>query len=677
MTTEEKVACLSTDPSVLRLGIKGTRHVEGLHGLAQGGPSNWGRRNPAPTTIFPQAIGLAESWDIEMIYKVASIEGYEVRYMFQNEKYNRGGLVVRAPNADLGRDPRWGRTEECFGEDAWFNAQMVIAFIKGLQGDDPKYWLTASLMKHFLANSNEDGRDSTSSDFSDRLFREYYSYPFYKGITEGGSRAYMTAYNACNGIPCIIHPVIKEITMQEWGQDGITCTDGGAFRLLVNKHRAFLSFDSAASACIKTGTTQFLDKYQEGVNLALKKGLISEADIDSALWGNFRVMIKLGQLDPPEIVPYRYIGIRDSIEPWLTKAHQNTALEATLKTIVLLKNNNNILPVDQNTLKSVAIIGPKADSVLLDWYSGTPPYKVSILEGIRKEAGSGIEVNFARDNTNGKAVELAKKSDIVILVVGNHPLGGIDAPWGICYLPSDGREAVDRKSINLEQEGLIKQVFEVNPKTIVILVSSFPYAINWTNENVPAIIHMTHCSQESGNALADVVFGKYNPAGRLVQTWPKSIEDLPEMMDYDITKGRTYMYSTKDPLYEFGYGLSYTGFTYSNLTLNSEVMGKENSIAITCDIKNIGKYAGDEVVQLYVQHLNSKVTRPIKELRGFQRINIQPGETKSVHFTLHPDDLMYWDETLNQFYLENDEVQIMIGASSSDIRLTVKISVLP
>jgi beta-glucosidase len=229
MTLDEKVTALSTDPSIPRLGVKGTRHVEGLHGLAMGGPSNWGRRNPAPTTIFPQAIGLAETWDREAISRVASVEGYEVRYMFQNKNYARGGLVVRAPNADLGRDIRWGRTEECYGEDAWYNAQMVVSFVKGLQGNDPNYWLTASLLKHFLANSYEGGRDSTSSDFSERLFREYYSYPFYKGITEGGSRAYMAAYNSYNGIPCTVHPMLKNITVNQWGQNGIICTDGGAY----------------------------------------------------------------------------------------------------------------------------------------------------------------------------------------------------------------------------------------------------------------------------------------------------------------------------------------------------------------------------------------------------------------------------------------------------------------
>ena len=199
--------------------------------------------------------------------------------MFQNPKYKRGGLVVRAPNADLGRDPRWGRTEECYGEDAWFNAEMVVSFIRGLQGDHPKYWKTASLMKHFLANSNENGRDSTSSDFSERLFREYYSYPFYKGVTAGGSRAYMAAYNRYNGIPCTVHPMLKDITVDEWGQDGIICTDGGAYRQLVSSHQYFPDLNLAAAACIKAGINQFLDNYREGVYGALANGYLAVSRI--------------------------------------------------------------------------------------------------------------------------------------------------------------------------------------------------------------------------------------------------------------------------------------------------------------------------------------------------------------------------------------------------------------
>ena len=673
MTLDEKVGCLGTDPSVPRLGVTGTRQIEGLHGLAMGGPSNWGRRNPVPTTIFPQAIGLAESWDREVLKKAAAIEGYEVRYIFQNAKYGRGGLVVRAPNADIGRDPRWGRTEECYGEDAWFNAQMVVSFIQGLQGDHPRYWQTASLMKHFLANSNENGRDSTSSDFSQRLYREYYSYPFYKGVTVGGSRAFMAAYNRCNGIPCTVHPMLKEITVKEWGQDGIICTDGGAYRLLVSRHKYYPDLNLAAAGCIKAGINQFLDRYREGVNGALSQGMIQEADIDSVLRGTYRVMIKLGQLDPPELVPYRKIGVADTIEPWLTKAHQEAALEVTLKTIVLLKNEDRLLPLKADKLKSLAVIGPLADSVLLDWYSGTPPYKITPLEGITEKVGQNLNIAYTPDNRFNRAVEMAATSDVAIVVVGNHPTG--NDGWALCPVPSDGKEAVDRKVILLEQEELIRRVYEANPNTVVVLISSFPYTINWTKENIPAIVHMTHCSQETGRALADVLFGDYNPGGRLVQTWPASIKQLPPMMDYDITKGRTYMYFKEEPLFEFGYGLSYTTFEYTDLKLSSFVLDPEGEIAVMVNVKNTGDMAGDEVVQLYVRHVNSKVSRPNIELRGFERVHIMPGKTQTVTIPLKAADLAYWDEAKQAFVVEEDKIEVMVGSSSRNVKFKKTIEV--
>jgi beta-glucosidase len=664
MTLDEKVTCLSTDPSVPRLGVVGTKHVEGLHGLAQGGPSNWGQRNPQATTIFPQSIGLAESWDTAVIRQVAAIEGYETRYMLQS-KYKRGGLVVRAPNADIGRDIRWGRTEECFGEDAWFNAQMTIQFVKGLQGDHPQYWLTASLMKHFLANSNEDGRDSSSSNFNERLFREYYSYPFYKGITEGGSRAYMAAYNSYNQIPMTVHPILKEITVNEWGQNGIICTDGGAYRMLVNSHRYYPDLNKAADGCIKAGINQFLDNYRQGVDSALIKGYLKEADLDAVLRGVYRVMIKLGQLDPYELVPYKSIGVTDTIDPWLTKKHQQAALEITQKTMVLLKNQNQTLPLRKEKIKTIAVIGPLADTVMLDWYSGTPPYRITPLQGIKNVVGSGINVTYAKDNSFNRAVELAKQADVVIVVVGNNPTGG--AGWAKCPVPSDGKEAADRKSIELEQEQLVQQVFKANKNTVVVLQSSFPYAINWTQANVPAILHMAHSSQETGNALADVLFGNYNPAGRLVQTWPTDMEHLPEMMDYDITQGRTYMYSTHKPLYAFGFGLSYSNFTYANIKITTNKLHADDTLEISVDVTNTGNWSGDEVVQLYISHQKSKVSRPKIELKGFCRTYIEQGATKTIILKVKALDLAYWDTALKKFVVEPDGLKLMVGPSSDNI----------
>lgn len=669
MTLDEKVACLSTKPDIPRLGVKGTGHVEGLHGLAQGGPSDWGQRNPQPTTIFPQAIGLAQSWDRDVLKRVANMEAYETRYMFQSH-YNRGGLVVRAPNADLGRDVRWGRNEECFGEDAWFNAQMVEQFVKGLQGDDPDYWMTASLMKHFLANSNENGRDSSSSNFGERLFYEYYSYPFYKGITEGGSQAYMAAYNAYNHIPLTVHPIMKEVTVDEWGQNGIICTDGGAFKMLVSAHRYFPDLYKAAAACIKAGINQFLDDYELGVYGALANGYINESDLDSVLRGVFRVMIKLGQLDPPDRVSYQSIGIRDTIDPWDSPLHRQAALEVTQKTIVLLKNENHALPLDKEKIKSIAVIGYLADTVIMDWYSGTPPYRVTPLQGIKNKLSDKVKIRFAANNNNNAALKLAKESQVVVVVAGNNPTCG--AGWANCPDSGEGKEGVDRKHLQLSTEELIRKVYEVNKNTIVVLQSSFPYAINWTIEHIPAILHLTHSSQETGNALADVLFGDYNPGGKLVQTWPCSVDDLPEMMDYDITHGRTYMYSDQEPLFPFGYGLSYTQFQYSNLTVNKQFRNSKGLINVEFDIRNTGEYVGEEVAQVYVSFPENKYLRPHTSLRGFTRVKLDKGEQKRISISIPVQDLGYWNSELHCFEIEEGPVRFMIGSSSADCRLTME-----
>jgi beta-glucosidase len=664
MTIDEKIECLDTTPSVPRLGIKGSGHVEGIHGLTQGGPGKWGRPQTIPSTTFPQGIGLGETWDQEILRQAGEVEGYEARYVFQSPKYNQGGIVIRSPNADIGRDPRWGRNEECYGEDAYFNGAMVVAFSKGLQGNHPKYWQSAALMKHFLANSNEDDRDKSSSNFDERLFHEYYSLPFRMGVIEGGSRAYMAAYNAVNGVPMTINPVMQKITREQWGQDGIICTDAGAMKNLVTAHKYYPDLETAAAESVKAGIGQFLDDYRGAVRGALKRGLLTEADIDRSLRGVFRVMIRLGLLDPPSQVPYSSIG-KESIDPWLTEKHKALALLATQKSIVLLKNSANLLPLDKKSLKSIAVIGPRANEVLLDWYSGTPPYTITPLEGIKTAVGESVKVTHAVNNDGDAAVKAARESDVAIVCVGNHPNGGFDTQWARVSVPSEGREAVDRQSITLEQEELIKAVFAANPKTIVVLKSSFPYAINWTQENVPAIVHMALNSQEEGRALASVLFGDYNPAGRLVQTWPKSLGQLPPMMDYDIRRGRTYMYFRDKPLYPFGYGLSYTKFAYRDL----KVGASPGVIELSVTVKNTGQRAGDEVIQLYVKHLNSKVSRPLKELKDFTRIHLGPQEEKTVKLSLPASRLAYWNAETDKWVIEKNLIEVAVGGSSTDARL--------
>ena len=667
MTLDEKVDALGNNTQVPRLGIQASGSVEGLHGIALGGPT-YGDRANTPTTGFPQAYGLGETWDTDLLHRVATYISTENRYLFQNAKYRKSGLIMWTPNVDLGRDPRWGRTEECYGEDAFLTSRLAVAFIKGIQGDHPKYWRNASLMKHFLSNSNEYGRTFSSSNYSDKLFREYYAYPFYKGVTEGESQALMTAYNAYNGTPCIMHPVLRNIVMKEWGLNGTLLTDGGAFRLLLSDHKRFDNDRAAAAAaCIKAGITKFLDEYKDAVYEALHRKLISVEDIEKAIRGNLRISLKLGLLDHAEDNPYAAIGVTDTIAPWSKPETKVLVREATLKSIVLLKNQDHLLPLDRHKIKKIAVIGQRATEVLQDWYAGKPFYTVNVLDAIREEAGNDIEVRYVKTNRMDSARTVAAWADVAIVCVGNHPT--CDAGWEQAPVISEGKEAVDRQSLQLDQEDLLLQVAQTNPNTIGVLISSFPYAINRANQTVPALLHLTQCSQELGHAVSDVIFGHYNPAGRLTQTWVKNITDLPHMMDYDITHGRTYMYFKEKPLYPFGYGLSYTSFNYSGTTLNDRVIERGDTLRVCFNLKNSGNMDGDEVVQLYVSARKHTDKDPIKQLKAFQRISLRKGETKKVELTVPYTELQVWDEKQNRFILPDKEMTLEIGASSSDIRL--------
>lgn len=667
MTLDEKVDALGNNTQVPRLGIQASGSVEGLHGIVLGGPT-YGDRANTPTTGFPQAYGLGETWDTDLLHRVATYISTENRYLFQNAKYRKSGLIMWTPNVDLGRDPRWGRTEECYGEDAFLTSRLAVAFIKGIQGDHPKYWRNASLMKHFLSNSNEYGRTFSSSNYSDKLFREYYAYPFYKGVTEGGSQALMTAYNAYNGTPCIMHPVLRNIVMKEWGLNGTLLTDGGAFRLLLSDHKRFDNDRAAAAAaCIKAGITKFLDEYKDAVYEALHRKLISVEDIEKAIRGNLRISLKLGLLDHAEDNPYAAIGVTDTIAPWSKPETKALVREATLKSVVLLKNQDHLLPLDRHKIKKIAVIGQRATEVLQDWYTGKPFYTVNVLDAIREEAGNDIEVRYVKTNRMDSARTVAAWADVAIVCVGNHPT--CDAGWEQAPVISEGKEAVDRQSLQLDQEDLLLQVAQTNPNTIGVLISSFPYAINRANQTVPALLHLTQCSQELGHAVSDVIFGHYNPAGRLTQTWVKNITDLPHMMDYDITHGRTYMYFKEKPLYPFGYGLSYTRFNYSGTTLNDRVIERGDTLRVCFNLKNSGDMDGDEVVQLYVSARKHTDKDPIKQLKAFQRISLRKGETKKVELTVPYTELQVWDEKQNRFILPDKEMTLEIGASSSDIRL--------
>ncbi|WP_263418138.1 glycoside hydrolase family 3 C-terminal domain-containing protein [Terriglobus albidus] len=676
LTLQEKVDLMGGHAKVPRLHLVLSDEAEGLHGLALGGPGGWGPRGrpPLPTTTFPQEKGLGATWDPALMKKIGALEGEEARYYYQNPAFEFGGIVVRAPNADLSRDPRWGRTEESMGEDPYLVGAMTVAFIHGLQGPDPRHWQAASLMKHFLANENEDGRSYTSSNFDERLFREYYSVPFRMGFEQGGSRAVMAAYNSWNGTPMMINPVLKDVVLKEWGNDGIICTDGGALGLLITDHKSFPDKEHGSAAAVKAGINRFLDDFQPNLTKALNEGLVTEADMDAALRNLLRVHLLLGELDPPGVDPYGKIGCEQKAEPSPLSRTTSRELvrQATDESIVLLKNENHALPLDRAKLKTIAVIGPWTNEVLLDWYSGTPPYSVSIAQGI-KEAAPGARVLLSDGSDVAEAQSLARQADVAIVVVGNHPT--CNAGWARCPIPSNGKEGIDRKTLVLEQEDLVKQILSANPHTIEVLRSSFPYAITWSQDKVPAILHMTHNSEEEGHGLADVLFGEYSPAGRLNQTWPASDAQLLPMTDYNIRHGSTYMYAKQKPLYAFGYGLSYTTFAYEDLSLSSKKVNADGEVRVSVRVKNTGNRAGDEVVQIYVQHLGSAVERPLLELKAFERIHIQSGATRNVVFHLKPRDLAYWDEAGHVWRIEKEPIRVLAGGSSDKLPIQATLHV--
>ena len=686
MTVEEKLATV-VGQGVPRLGIANPGATEAIHGIVRGGDAElpnlgnagqfggWrGRPKPKYTnsTAFPQAYGIGETWDREMARTVGDVMSYEARFYSKDAPWKC--LILWAPNADLARDPRWGRTEESFGEDPYLVGEMVAAEVRGIQGDDPAYWRGASLMKHFLANSNEDNRYRTDSRFDETLFREYYSYGFWKGA-RAGAMSLMTAYNAYNGIPCIAAPFIKEILYDEWGMKGTIVDDAGALRFMYmpQMHGYAADVNEAIKMALEAGLTRFIDSRFEQVKAAYDAGYISDEVLDWCTKSNLRTMLSLGLMDAECPYDAQEFGSEEDL-PWERQEFKDKARLVTQKSIVLLKNDGGLLPLDKEKVTKIAVFGNRAEKVLKDWYGALPSYRVSPLEGIKAAVDSTrTEVRFQAWDSDGSAQELARWADVCIVCVGNHPATSPDwgpmsvqSPWAMGTVAGDGREALDRRSLQLETEDLIKVVWQANHNTVVTLISSFPYAINWTAENVPAIVHLTQCSQELGNALADVLFGDYNPAGRTTQTWVADILDLPNMLDYDIRNGRTYMYFDGKPLFPFGHGLSYTSFKYSRL----KVRKGEDCMVFSFDLSNTGTRDGEEVVQLYARFKGDDAS---KRLRGFERIAVGAGQTVRAEISVPLEDLKLWDAGSHSWATPKGRSRILIGASSEDIRIKTRI----
>jgi len=678
MTLDEKIDALGTDSGVPRLGVPSFGASEGIHGLQQRGNPQWGM-SQITTTQFPQPPGMGASWDPDLVRQAGWVEGHEARWITQTDTKRRPMLMLWGPQADLERDPRWGRSEEVYGEDPFFNGTMATAFAKGLEGDDPKYWQAAPLLKHFLANSNENGRSNSSSNFHERLFYEYYSVPFQMAFQDAGAKGVMASYNAWNGTPMAINPVLRKVVIGKWGVD-VVSSDGGAVTNLVKWYHRFPTQKDAVVATLKAGINQYLDVYKDQLHEAVKDGSVTQADLDEALRRKFRITAKLGLLDPPTLVPYS--KVHGGTPPWDGEQDQAISRKMALESLVLLKNSGAALPLDKGALKSIAVIGPLADSVHWDWYGGIPPHAITPLEGIRAAVEPRVTVNYAADNAGDAAVRAAKESDVAIVVVGNDPTCGPnmahdwnDNGTNPCADPGDGREGRDRVTLTLAQEELVKQVMAANSHTVMVLVSSFPFTINWSQAHVPAILQMAHSSQDEGWAIAEALFGDYNPGGHTIVTWPASMDQLPPMMDYDIRHGRTYMYFKGQPLYPFGYGLSYTSFRFDHLRTSAAALPRAGKIIVSVDVTNTGKRAGDAVPQLYVHHLGSKVERPALKLAGFKRVHVDPGQTKTVTMTLNAEQLAYWNVKSQSFVVEREPVRLMVGDSSANLPLTRTVQV--
>jgi len=637
---------------------------EALHGVARAGLA----------TSFPQSIALGSTWNPVLVQQCMDVSSTEAR--IHNNVYGKK-LTYWSPTINILRDPRWGRNEESYSEDPYLLSRMAVAFVKGFQGDHPKYLKAIATVKHFVANNSEYNRHTGSADVSERWLREYYLSAFKSAIMEGGAFSVMSAYNAINGIPASANEwLLTDVLRDEWGFKGYVVSDCGAVSDIVHGHFFETDPEKAVALAIKAGTDlecetceieQFLyDKYLLN---AYKKGYVTEEDLDKNVTRLFRARFLLGEFDPPEDVPFTKIP-KSKLD---CQEHRDLALHVARESIVLLKNENNILPLDKNTIKRIAVIGPNADIVELGGYSGSPSIRISPLEGLQNKLEGEVEVVFSKgcsimgkeeidwDDENDEpifkvldetqsindAVQLAANSDAAILVVGTNL--------------SVANEAADRSNLDLpgNQLELIKKVYDANPNTVVVLVNGMPLTINWVDENIPAIIEAWYAGQAQGEAIADVLFGDYNPAGRLPVTFYKSVDELPHLGDYDITKGRTYWFNKNEVIYPFGHGLSYTSFEYSNIIYPEEIKnGTEFKISV--DVSNSGDVAGAEVVQLYVTDVEASIIVPIRKLQRFKRIHLNPGETRNLEFTLTPKELAFVNDNM-KWIVEPGEFVISVG----------------
>lgn len=652
-----------------RLGIPVLFHEECLHGHA----ANKG-------TSFPQAIALASTWDPVIVQDVFSATAKEVRA--------RGAQQCLTPVLDLARDPRWGRTEETYGEDPYLGSRIGVAAVRGFQGTGPyidKSHVIATA-KHFAVHGQPEGGANTApGNYSERIIREYFLKPFEAAVREGNIQSVMASYNEIDGIPSHGNKfLLDNILRQEWGFDGVVVSDYFGIRQLRSKHHVVATGEEAAKLALESGVDIELP-YIEVNNLLLeylKQGKVSEASLDRAAARVLRSKFITGLFDDPFVDPAFAEKITNSA------AHQQLALEAAHKSIILLKNDGALLPLNKAKYKRIAVIGPNAAEVHLGGYSGMPGRGVSILQGIKDKVGGTVDVSYsvgckitetrgssetmptmadklalADQGQNAKRIReaeaVAEKSDLIILALGGNEQTAREAWEG---------HLGDRSGLELQgnQDDLVKAMVAMRKPVVVFLIHGRPNAINYIAENVPAILEGWYLGQETGTAVADVLFGDFNPGGKLPVSVPRSVGQLPIYYYQKPSARLQYVDSTAAPLFPFGWGLSYSTFKYANLALSPDTIGPEGKTKVSVDITNTGSVRGDEVVQLYIRDEVSSVTRPVKELRGFRRLTIDPGKTEKVEFTLGAEELSFLNRDMHRV-VEPGTFKIMVGGNSVDL----------
>jgi beta-glucosidase len=657
MTLEEKVLQIMNDaPPIKRLGVpRYNWWNECLHGVARAGIA----------TVFPQAIGLAATWNDVLMHEIASAISDEARAKHHEAVRNgsRGiyeGLTFWSPNINIFRDPRWGRGQETYGEDPHLTSRMAVAFVKGLQGDHPDYLKVVATPKHYVAHSGpEERRHHFNAVVDLRDLQETYLPAFVACVKEAKAQAIMAAYNRTNGEACCASPVLLgQILRQKCGFDGFVVSDCGAIYDLYERHRVASTLEEAAAMSLKAGCDLECGGVYLNLPQALEQGLASENDIDIAVKRLFRARFRLGMFDPPEQVPYA--GIPFDVNA--CEKHKALALQAARESLVLLKNEEGVLPLRKD-LKTIAVIGPNADSldVLLGNYYGQPSKYVTPLEGIQQTVSPQTEIHFATgcgladssEDGFAEALRLVQNADVTVFVGGISPVLEGEEP-----LMAEIQGGGDRTSIDLPeiQERLLKSLHAIGKPVVLVLLSGSCLSVNWAREHVPAILQAWYPGQEGGTAVAEALFGDYNPGGRLPITFYQSLDQLPSFTDYRM-EGRTYRFMPHEPLYPFGYGLSYTRFHYENLVLSK---GPDTSMSVSVEVTNVGELAGDEVVQLYVTDLEASVRVPKTELKGFRRVHLLPGESKRIDFTLKPYQFSLVDAAY-QRVLEPGLFQVFVG----------------